>query len=703
MAVHSVPNANHMPDRKEHRSVWIAALQAALAFTLAVAMLTGYRFGLYSVTTGVALLTATLVLVFVLSGNSVRSNSAEISPEGNDQTSLSDFRNAIYKSSIVSRADKAGTITFVNDNFVQISGYSAKELIGQNHRLINSGHHPHAFWTNMWKTIATGNIWRADVKNEAKDGTFYWVDTFIMPFLNPDGTVREFLSIRNNITERKQHEEEIRQLSLVASKTSNGVTITDASGAVQWVNKSFTLITGFNLEEVKGKNMRMLQGVETDGATVKRIGDRLRENNPCSEELVNYTKQGRKFWVKLDITPIFDADKRLRNFISVHSDITRLKEYETSVSAIARELASLIENANVPIFGINARGQVTEWNKVTAELLGYERHYAIGSQLTKKILDESSRPEFEKIVQPVMNGIPISNKEFPVVTREGKKIMLLMSASPRRDPTGTITGVIFVAQNITELTEYRQTLERRVTERTRELNEALEKERELVDMKSRFISIASHEFRTPLSTISVATGMIRKHFHKLSADELDQKLANILKQVDHMAVMLDDVLLIEKANAGKLEVQVKEILLDDFFSNLCEEVERSRGNTHHIQLTTNTAVARVNSDDKLWRSIFINLLTNAIKFSPGTARVDMSVTSTSTEVKVIVKDYGMGIPEPDVKNLFEPFFRGGNVRTIPGTGLGLSIIRKSLDMLNGIIEVSSAPGSGTAFTVTIPI
>lgn len=691
-----------MPGHRIKYNLSVAAVLAALSIALSIAMLTGYRYRLYSVEAGVFILTGVSVIVFVLFCIRSEQKRSDIK-SGNERNSLTDFQNAIYKSSIVSRANKAGDITFVNDNFVAISGYSAEELIGKNHRLINSGFHPRSFWIDMWKTISAGRIWRADVKNQAKDGSFYWVDTFVMPFLNEDGSIREFLSIRNDISERKRNEEEIKKLSLVASKTSNAVTITDPAGAVEWVNDSFVQVTGYSFDDVKGKNMRILQGPESDPSVVKRIGDRLRQGNAVSEELINYTKHGRKIWLKLDITPIFDTDRSLRNFISVHSDITRIKEYETSVSAIARELASLIENANVPIFGINALGRITEWNKVASDVFGYEKHHAIGSMLKTRIFEQPSGDRFEQIVQTVMTGTSLANLECAVVTQNATRLILLMSASPRRDSNDAITGVIFVAQNITELTEYRQSLETKVIDRTRELNEALQKERELVEIKSRFISIASHEFRTPLSTISVATGMIRKHHAKLSEEELDQKLMSIQKQVEHMAVMLDDVLMVEKANAGKLEVQHKEIILDDFFTNLCEEVERSRGGTHHIRIAKSLLIDKVNSDHKLWRSIFINLLTNAIKFSPGVALIDIAIHASADKVAVTVKDYGIGIPENDVRNLFEPFVRGGNVSTIQGTGLGLSIIRKSLDLLNGTITVNSTPGRGTEFLVTIPL
>ncbi len=617
-------------------------------------------------------------------------------------SSLFDFQNAIYRSSIVSRADRTGIITFVNDNFVAISGYSEKELIGQNHRIINSGYHPKSFWVDMWKTIASGKVWRADVKNRAKDGSYYWVDTFVMPFLDETGQVTEFLSIRNDITYRIESTRIIEKLSLVASKTSNAVTITDADGLVEWVNASFTEITGYALDDAKGRDMRFLQGPETEPSTVKRIAERLKEHRPVSEELINYTKTGKKIWMKLSITPVFSETGEVKNFISIHSDISELKEYENSITSIARELASLIENANVPIFGIDGAGRINEWNREAVSVLGFEKDQIIGANASTRILDASARLVFDKIVYEVMEGIPAGSLELPIITRDKRKLIMLMSGSPRRNTSGQVTGGIFVAQNITELTEYRLNLEHKVTERTRELHEALSKERELVDMKSRFISIASHEFRTPLSTISIAAGLVRKHFQKLSPQEIEDKLQSVQKQVEHMSYMLDDVLLIEKANAGKLTVQKKEINIHEFFTSLCQEVEKSRGSTHIIRVQENLLVQTLLTDEKILRSIFINLLTNAIKFSPDAKGVDVELTSTVEYTSVKVKDYGIGIPEEDIVNLFEPFFRGGNVSAIQGTGLGLSIIRKSLDLVKGSISVTSVVGKGTEFNVTLP-
>ncbi|MFZ6009595.1 MAG: PAS domain S-box protein, partial [Bacteroidota bacterium] len=142
-------------------------------------------------------------------------------PKSPFDLSLREFKEAITSSSIISMADRSGVITYVNDNFTDISGYSKSELLGQNHRIINSGYHPRSFWIDMWQTISSGKTWRSQVKNRRKDGTYYWVDTFIMPLLNEQGRVREFLSIRNDITTRKQAEESLQQVNERLSDTLN--------------------------------------------------------------------------------------------------------------------------------------------------------------------------------------------------------------------------------------------------------------------------------------------------------------------------------------------------------------------------------------------------------------------------------------------------------------------------------------------------
>ncbi|NJM26653.1 MAG: HAMP domain-containing histidine kinase, partial [Bacteroidia bacterium] len=277
-----------------------------------------------------------------------------------------------------------------------------------------------------------------------------------------------------------------------------------------------------------------------------------------------------------------------------------------------------------------------------------------------------------------------------------------MSVSPRRDVNKNIVGAICVGQDLTEVIRYRQGLERMVDDRTRELNVALQKEKELVEMKSKFVSIASHEFRTPLTTISIASGFIKKYKHKLNPGDIDQKLANIDKQVDHMTHLLDDVLMIGKSEAGKIMINVDPVDLADLIRQLVSEVEQSTRKSHDIIFSFDTRYRTFNTDEKLIRNIVINILTNAIKFSPGKDKVYLVADDQLELLRIQVRDEGLGIPEDDMKNLFGSFYRASNVASIQGTGLGLSIVKKAVELLQGSIKVESQLGRGTTVTITLP-
>jgi PAS domain S-box-containing protein len=545
--------------------------------------------------------------------------------------------------------------------------------------------------------------WSFTYRFLAADGNYKYVYDRAYVMYDENFRAVRMTGAMQDISERMRAIEEIEKLSFVASKTDNAVVIMDALQRIEWVNEGFERMTGYTLAEIKGKTNDFLIGQETDQSVLHWINGKIKLGESVSGELLNYTKNGTKFWVKVDVTPVFNDQGRLKNCISIQSDITQRKEFENRITAIARELSSLIENANVPICGIDRNGYINEWNKVFAETSGISKSDILGRNLVKELVSVDQRLDVEQMIAHVLHGTSVSNFELQLNTRANKTITLLLSASPRRDAQQSINGAIMVAQDITELIDYRKNLEKIVQDRTRELNEALQKEKELVNMKSKFVSIASHEFRTPLSTITLASGFLKRFKEKLSPAEIDDKIASIEKQVAHMTHLLDDVLTVGKVESGKIPVRIVEIDIMNFFRQICHEIEQTTGRTHYIRILSHVGVTTFHSDEKLLRNIVINILTNAIKFSPNADHVDVVLKNDSTSVSFGIRDYGIGIPEEDMKELFEPFHRGRNVNAIQGTGLGLSIIKKAVDLLKGFINVKSEVGKGTELTITLPL
>ncbi|MFP4321449.1 MAG: PAS domain S-box protein [Anaerolineales bacterium] len=236
-----------------------------------------------------------------------------------------------------------------------------------------------------------------------------------------------------------------------------------------------------------------------------------------------------------------------------------------------------------------------------------------------------------------------------------------------------------------------------------QLRTALEKERELGNLKTRFIAMASHEFRTPLAAIQSSSNIVRDYRAQMSDTEIDDTLTDIDEQVAHMNRLLEDVLTIGHAQAQKVDFQPEPLALRPFTHKIIQDVRRQHGSEYSIVFSaTNEAEQPVMADSRLLRHILTNLLSNAIKYSPENPEVYLKLRFTAEEVIYEVIDYGIGIPAADRERLYETFFRAENVGAVSGTGLGLAIAKHAIDLHGGRMSFDSIEGQGTTFRVYLP-
>jgi PAS domain S-box-containing protein len=261
----------------------------------------------------------------------------------------------------------------------------------------------------------------------------------------------------------------------------------------------------------------------------------------------------------------------------------------------------------------------------------------------------------------------------------------------------------------TELQVLNADLERQVAERTAqlemqqlELRQSLEKEKELGELKSRFVSIASHEFRTPLATIQAASDLLKHYSHKMTEQKRLERLDKIQAEVRNMTSLLEEVLIIGKAEAGKLEIHPTSVDLKEFCCGIIDDAYHSLGTKHQIDFSSEGDCYNAVVDAKLLRQIIDNLISNAIKYSPQGGDVGFRLICRPEQITIKISDRGIGIPQEDVNQIFDSFYRSGNVGNISGTGLGLTIAKASVELHGGSLTVESEVNVGTTFTVAIP-
>ena len=287
---------------------------------------------------------------------------------------LEDMKHALDQAAIVSTTDRNGIILYVNDNFCNLSGYSREELLGQDHRLLESGQHPEPFFRDMWAAIASGRVWRGEVRNRAKDGSHNWLDTTIVPFLDGRGEPVRYLSIRQDITSRKKSEESLQRLFNAVEQTGDSVFITDRHGIIEYVNAAFETTTGYTRQEALGKRPAILKSGTHDDAHYKNLWKTILDGDVYRATIVNRKKNGQLFYAEQTITPMKDGEGRVTHFVSVIKDMTeqrKRQEQEIEMDVATRIQRRLYPGEPPRIAGFDVAGAVYSANATCGDYFDY--------------------------------------------------------------------------------------------------------------------------------------------------------------------------------------------------------------------------------------------------------------------------------------------------------------------------------------------
>ncbi|NJL87708.1 MAG: PAS domain S-box protein [Leptolyngbyaceae cyanobacterium SM1_1_3] len=604
-----------------------------------------------------------------------------------------------------------GQFLIVNPKLCQWLGYSATELLQLNTQDITLAADYKLQMTQTQQLLAGARDRVAIEKRyTCKDGTPLWVNLIVSLINDADSSPAYLIALSQDIGDRKQKEAELREseerFRCLFEQAAVGMDIVAPDGRYLQVNQRLCEILGYSRDELLQKKFQDVTHPdyrETDQAIFENL---LAGDMPSASVEKRYIcKNGEIKWVNLCTTIVHHSTGNTKYSVGVIADISDRKQAEKDLEDSRHLLQQITETSPSLVYIFDLIQQTTVYtNRDLAVVLGYcDRQISTASMdFLASTMHPEDFPQFVDYLQQLGAAADgeLLSLEYRVKKADGGWVWFeSVDTVFTRDEQGKVVQVIGNALDISG---------RKQSEA--ETHKALLRERELSELKSRFVSMTSHEFRTPLAVIASSAGILKDFGDRLSESRKRRHLETIQTYVQHTTQLLDDILLLNRVDSNRVDCFPAPLNLAIFCYELIEDMQLSApgyilGLTLAEAADTSQAAEEwlVSLDAKLLRQILVNLISNGIKYSAPGCRITLGLVRDSTTVKLSVSDQGVGILPEDYEYLFESFHRGANVGTIQGTGLGLSIVKRCVDLHGGTVYFESVLLQGTTFTVCLPI
>ncbi len=610
---------------------------------------------------------------------------------------------------VIYSSDYRGLFTFINARLEALTGYTTDELVGKHFSFL-----VHPDWTeNVLKFYKTQFENKTDETRYefpilTKQGKTKWVEQTVV-MVRKEDIVEGFQCVVRDITPRKTVEEEITRanqfLDSMLENIPNTIFIKDAKD-LSYIrfNKAGEEFMGATSDVLKGKTDYDLFPKEQADHFTKNDREILqnRKGIDIPEEPVNASDGLR--WMHTQKIPVYDVQGNPLYILGISEDITQKKKAEDTIielnKNLARNVAELQESQRF------YRTLAHNFPDGTISVLNPDMHYLFvdGRELAVEGLTSKElvgTDYLDRFPQEERNEIKNQLSEILKGKEVTFEIMLsgnyyILHGAPLRATETSVDEILLVKQNINKLKQAEENIKA-----------ALEKEKMINELKSRFVSLASHEFRTPLSTILSSTELIGEYIEHvgqnpaLIKDKNIQHLKRIKSSIQNMVNILNNFLSLDQLEQGKTPTNPMEFDIRKFSVEMTDELQGILKKGQKINYSHNSRATLVNMDRNILGNVTSNLLTNAAKYSPENSVINYTTTVTASGLEFTVEDHGIGIPQKEQVNLFERFFRAKNTLNIEGTGLGLSIVKKYIDLLNGHISFTSRENEGSIFKVFI--
>jgi two-component system sensor histidine kinase/response regulator len=618
------------------------------------------------------------------------------------QAALSDLAKqkfALDQHAIVSIADLSGNITYANDKFCQISGYSREALLGHNHRLINSGLQDRDYFQNLWQTILAGEVWHGEICNRARSGHLYWVQATIVPLVDDRGAPEQFIAIRTDITARKQLQAAMADAESRVRRITNAVPGVVYQCEVGHGKIRYTFLSD-RLTEIRGLDRTALLA---DGSLAfAQIVSEDRER--CFSEVLDAAARraswhgdyrvllpdGSLRWIRSEIKPEPQlASDGATVFTGIWQDVTQLKE-------AGERLRQVTESIPVVVFQYrlwaDGRQNFSFCSSVVQAICGLEPEDVMADPAAffDQVFEEDREPFVEAFVASAKNNVRIAIEFRMHHKTSGAVIWVHGESMPKKAEDG---GVLWNGY-LTDITQAKQA--------SNELSRAKEAAEVANRAKSDFLANMSHEIRTPMNGV---IGMTELALETELTQEQREYLEIVKSSSDALLRVINDILDFSKIEAGKLMIEKVSFNLGRMVGETLKSLAiraQAKGLELVCDMDPDVPTAVVGDPGRL-RQILMNLIGNAIKFTEhGEVVLHIGAEQHGSQMRLFrfsVQDSGIGIPPALLDSIFEAFSQEDSsiTRRFGGTGLGLSISRRLVEALGGQISVQSELGRGSRF------
>lgn len=590
--------------------------------------------------------------------------------------------------------DRQGKILYVSPAYEAIWGRSCASLYASPNSWLDAVHPQDRdrISTSLRKLNQSDQEYRIIQPN----GTIRWIRSRTFLVRNQFGKVHRIVGISDDITPSKDMQEALEkseeQFRTFFNESPFGIALTDKNHRLIQVNPAYCLLMGYSedeLSQISFIDLTHPDDLTEDLDLMQQLLARQIAKFQIEKRFIR--RNGEVFRANLTVVPIFDLANNLLYTLGTIEDITEQKQAEEALKQSEERLHLVLQNMPVMLDVFDSNNNLIVWNQECERVTGYSAAEMIGNPNAMQLLYPD--PIYLQTMLTLWQdqGNDYRNWEWDIVCKDGTRKTIAWSNISEEFPvTGWDAWAIGVDVSDRKQAEVR-------------MLDALNQERELNELKSEFITTVSHEFRTPLSTILSSTELLERYGQQWDEDKRQLRYKRIIEAVDRMTELLNDVLIVGKAEAGRLEFNPTPINVLEVCQELLEELHLNLKEKHTLRfIHEDCGNTTFYLDLQLLRHILDNLISNAIKYSPKGGEIHLKLVCQPEQVIFQIQDHGIGISIDDQEQLFTIFKRGKNVGTISGTGLGLTIVRRCVDLHGGSIAVESALGKGTLITIKLP-